>query len=105
MGCCCQKQQHILLDKANQYFTYGQDCQARKKYSAAIKLYTQAIKLDPSNPEYYRHRGFCYDILKNSSAAESDFKKIKSLVANYRDYGVKANDFEYYRFAGSATRG
>ena len=44
-----------------------------KNYKQAIDDYTQAIKIDPKNPTYYRDRGVAYDKLKNYKQAIDDY--------------------------------
>ena len=44
-----------------------------KNYTQAIDDYTQAIKIDPKNPTYYRDRGVAYGKLKNYKQAIDDY--------------------------------
>ena len=50
----------------------------RYKFSEAIKLYDEAIQINP-NAKFYYHRGCCYRKLGNHAKAQSDFKKAKAL--------------------------
>ena len=45
----------------------------RNRFSEAIKLYDEAIQLNPKGKFYY-HRGCCYRKLGNHTKAQSDFK-------------------------------
>ena len=51
----------------------------QKGYTEAIRLYDEAIKLNPNYAGAYHYRGIAYKALGNYVKAESDFKKAKEL--------------------------
>ena len=51
----------------------------RKEYRNAIRLYDEAIKLNPNAPNLYFYRGRCYKELGNDVKAQEDFDKYKEL--------------------------
>ena len=46
-------------------------------YNGAIKLYDEAIKLNPNVARFYQYRGSCYHQLGDMKKAQSDFAKAK----------------------------
>jgi tetratricopeptide (TPR) repeat protein len=50
----------------------GNDAFAKKDFDEAIKLYTEALKLEPNNPVYYSNRSACYFSKKQWQAALED---------------------------------
>jgi tetratricopeptide (TPR) repeat protein len=61
----------------------GAICAMEKNYEVAIKLFTKAIKIEPSNPQIYFNRGNAYGESGNYHAAISDLGK--SLKINPRN--------------------
>ncbi|WP_028084319.1 serine protease [Dolichospermum circinale] len=55
------------------YAARGDSHRNLKNYKQAIDDYTQAIKIDPKNPTYYRDRGVAYGKLKNYKQAIDDY--------------------------------
>jgi tetratricopeptide (TPR) repeat protein len=63
------------LAKAAELHTRGRELLAQEKFAEAIKLLTEAIKLDPELTLAYNARGFAYLKLKRYAAAMADFNK------------------------------
>ena len=51
----------------------------RKDHRGALKLYDEAIQLNPNVARFYYYRGSCYQKLGNMVKAEADFAKYKKL--------------------------
>lgn len=45
---------------AKEVFQQGVDSLARRDYHRAIALFSEAIRLDPNQPEFYHRRGDAY---------------------------------------------
>lgn len=50
----------------------------------SIALYTQAIRLDPTQPAYYNNRGLAYLDLGDRESARSDFAQALSVNPSYQ---------------------
>ncbi len=57
----------------------GRKLHGKKDYTGAIRLYDEAISLNPNNAEAYKNRGKCYQTLGKHEESQADFKKAKSL--------------------------
>jgi tetratricopeptide (TPR) repeat protein/S1-C subfamily serine protease len=55
------------------YATRGDAYSKLKEYKQAIDDYTQAMKIDPENAEYYKNRGSAYSKLKEYKQAINDY--------------------------------
>ena len=51
----------------------------QNRYKDAIKLYDEAIQLNPNSAKFYYYRGRCYEKLGRSLKANEDFAKSKEL--------------------------
>lgn len=51
----------------------------KKDYRGAIKLYSEAIELNPNAPKFYYYRSLCYKQLGETAKAQADFDKAKQL--------------------------
>jgi tetratricopeptide (TPR) repeat protein/S1-C subfamily serine protease len=72
------KDNEIMISSYNKsisivYAARGDYHRNLKNYKQAIDDYTQAIKIDPKNPTYYRDRGVAYGKLKNYKQAIDDY--------------------------------
>jgi len=73
-------------------FERGQAAQEKKDYDLAIREYTEAIKLDPNNDNYYFHRAVMY------SGPKQNYDKG---IADYTEaIRINPGDFIYYFFRG-----
>ena len=67
-------------DFAECYFYRGQVYDQERQYEKAVADYSEAIKLQPQNVEYYRRRAMTYDYsLKKYDAAIADFSEMIKL--------------------------
>lgn len=48
------------IEKANEFKTRGNDCVKVGQYQKAVHYYTEAIRLNKSEPVYYTNRALCY---------------------------------------------
>jgi Tfp pilus assembly protein PilF len=63
------------LAKAAELHTRGRELLTQEKFAEAIKVLSEAIKLDPELTLAYNARGFAYLRLKRYSLAMADFNK------------------------------
>lgn len=56
----------------------------QKAYSAAIRHLTEATKLKPNHADYFYHTGFCYEQLRNFSAAQTNYQNAVRLDPKLR---------------------
>ena len=54
------------------------------EYPAAIALYTQAIKEDPSKKKFYVRRGFCFSLTSDFDSAIEDYSKVIEMDPKYK---------------------
>ncbi|MBQ6757685.1 MAG: tetratricopeptide repeat protein [Selenomonadaceae bacterium] len=64
---------------ANQKFYEANELYGKKDYEGAIKLYSEAIELNPYDHYLYYDRGECYQALGDEAKAQADFAKAKEL--------------------------
>jgi tetratricopeptide (TPR) repeat protein len=67
---------NIFGQNARKYYKAGTDFVENVKYEDAIVQFTNAIGLDPSNPDYYYERGQTYEKLLKLSEASGDYEKV-----------------------------
>lgn len=60
---------------AKKYYKAGTDFVAGLRYEDAIEQFTNAIGIEPSEPDYYIARGQAYKALKKYDEAKADFAK------------------------------
>ena len=60
---------------AKKYYKAGTEFVENLKYDDAVVQFTNAINLEPSNPEYYYSRGEAYQKLLKFAEAKTDFEK------------------------------
>ena len=73
---------------AEKLYLLGYEAKMKGDYRNAIRLYTNAINLDPHRPEYYFSRAFVYDKLQEYLEAIVDYRMVVKLDPN--------NEFAYY---------
>lgn len=79
-----------LIREANELVPVNGDFESYCK--TRIKLYTQAIELDPNNSTAYHNRGFVYTSLKNYAQALADFTRaIECDAENDDSYASRGN--------------
>ncbi|MCF6246058.1 MAG: tetratricopeptide repeat protein [Desulfobacula sp.] len=88
-----------LISKGNKYLS-------QKEYSKAIKVYDQAIEIDPMSPEAYYFRGICHKNMKNYFDARldlevamlmkesADLKQSAEFMVEAADIEMAAQDFD-----------
>ena len=67
------------IDLAKQKYDEAWERFCLMDYNGAIKLYDEAIKLNPNVARFYQYRGSCYHQLGNNIKARADFDKAKEL--------------------------
>lgn len=77
------------IEKANEFKTRGNDCVKIGEYQKAVHYYTEAIRLNTSEPVYYTNRALCY--LKQNKFSECIYDC--TIAVGMDDKMVKA----YYR--------
>jgi tetratricopeptide (TPR) repeat protein len=60
---------------AKKYYKAGTEFVENMKYDDAVVQFTNAINLEPSNPDYYYSRGEAYQNLQKYAEAKADFEK------------------------------
>jgi hypothetical protein len=70
-------------ETAEEHKTKGNDFYKKKNYSLAIREYSAAQKLDPSNPIYFFNRATAYFQLSNFVESEKDASRAISLDPRY----------------------
>jgi Flp pilus assembly protein TadD len=63
------------LAKAAELHTRGRELLAQEKFAEAIKVLSEAVRLDPELTLAYNARGFAYLRLKRYSLAMADFNR------------------------------
>lgn len=71
---------------------------SRKMYQAATIEYNEAIKLSPSNPAIYEHRGFMHASMRFADKAIVDFEKFISLQLNISVKDPQSAENEIFSF-------
>ena len=66
--------------KANSLYRKGLSSIGTGDFSKAIDDFSQAIKLDPNNPEFFHSRGISYKKLSEFSKAIDDFGELTELL-------------------------
>jgi tetratricopeptide (TPR) repeat protein len=66
-----------------------------RDYQDAINDFSEAIKINPSKPLYYKNRGVSYSNIKEYDKAIDDFNKVIAIASN--------NDADVYNFRGVAN--
>jgi len=63
-------------DSDNAYFYLGKISEIEGRIDDAVKLYSNALVLNPYDEESLIGRGSCFTVKKNHDAAVADFKKV-----------------------------
>jgi tetratricopeptide (TPR) repeat protein len=77
---------NTLGQNAKKYYKAGTEFVDNLKYEDAIVQFSNAIELDPSDPEFYNTRGQTYEKLLKYPEAKSDFEK--ALVFSPKDLDI-----------------
>ncbi len=78
-------------EKAEEARLRGNDLYKQNKYPEAMKEYNEAIKRDPTKPNYYFNRGSCYMKLGEPNYALKDIEKTLEMDEKYiKAYARKA---------------
>jgi tetratricopeptide (TPR) repeat protein len=84
-----------ILHTADGFFNQALDCAAACDYEQAVKLYSEAIRLDPTYVQAYNNRGNCYYRLADYKKAIDDFSEAIKLNADKTNaYSNRANCFK-----------
>ena len=70
---------------ASGYHARGRQLLRSGNYAEALQLLTQAIQLDPNEPQAYNARGYAHLRLKHYMDAIADFNKAISLQPGYQN--------------------
>lgn len=68
---------------ANQWFVQGRDLARQKAYDQAIGAFTEAIRLNSGNPNFYYYRSLSYFLSHQHEQAIADLDKVISIRPNY----------------------
>jgi tetratricopeptide (TPR) repeat protein len=74
---------------ARSYYSKGEDEYNHQNYEAAVKDYTEAIRLNPGLPQAYYARGCAYKFLGQYSKVIADFSEVIRVIPN--DFGAYDN--------------
>ena len=72
-------------EKAAEHNKHGNEFVNAGDWEKAIAEYSEAIKLDSNNAQYYHNRGYCYTKLNSWDKAIADFKEAIRLDPNDAD--------------------
>ena len=89
------------MAKAEELHTRGRELLTQEKFAEAIKVLSEAIKLDPELTLAYNARGFAYLRLKRYTLAKADFDK--ALRQNPMYINAYANRSALRRLTGDAA--
>ena len=67
------------MELSKQKLIEGYKLHGKKDYTAAIRLYDEAIRLNPYNADAYHNRGVAFRVLGYTANANEDFAKAKEL--------------------------
>ena len=102
--------QQDIISKSDKFFLAGQKLDEgfalhnQGKYQAAIKLYNEALSINPNYAQAYNNRGVAYKYLKHYNEAISDFNKsieLKNPALHfvYNNRGIAYFDLQNYEQA------
>jgi Tfp pilus assembly protein PilF len=63
----------------------------RKQYSDALVVLSQAVKLDPSQPDAHFRMGHVYQLMGNEPQAEKEFAAVRELKAKQDEDKLRQN--------------
>ncbi|KAI9282088.1 SGS domain-containing protein [Umbelopsis sp. AD052] len=69
---------------ASDLFTQANEAFFEDDYDEALSLYTQAIKLEPENPEFYLKRCIAYEKVKKNDKALGDANKAMEILETHQ---------------------
>nr|XP_033796956.1 uncharacterized protein LOC117359008 isoform X2 [Geotrypetes seraphini] len=71
------------VQRSRQHAERGIELVERGKYSQAVELFSEAIKLDPEDHRYFGNRSYCYEQLKHYKEALLDAETAIRLSTNW----------------------
>ncbi len=92
-----------VLKTATEFYNRAEKKRKNKEYEAAIKDYSEAIKKNAKNENYYFLRGLCYHELENYNASIRNYSKAIELCSTfngaYYNRGLCYSQLEKYNAA------
>jgi len=91
------KQAIAIASKATlgawRYEQLGQIYQKLQQYPAAIKAFSEGLKVNPKDEGIFRARGRCYSVMRRYKEAIADYTAAIQLVPNPVSYGCRAQAY------------
>ena len=88
---------------AKKFYKAGNEFIEKLKYEDAVAQFSNALGIEPSNPDYYYARGKAYESLKKYEEAKTDFEKVIVFDAKevdaYIGLGAVCNEMGKYEDA------
>ncbi|MCP5117032.1 MAG: tetratricopeptide repeat protein [bacterium] len=90
-------------DSGEAHYQRGLDCFRTGQLECAIKAFSRAAEIEPSNARFWKLLGMAYAAAGNSEAAEAPFRKACELAPDDADafYYLGRNDFVLSKFNSS----
>jgi tetratricopeptide (TPR) repeat protein len=66
----------VYGQNAKKFYKAGKEFIENMKYEDAVAQFTNALGIEPSNPDYYYARGRAYESLSKYEEAKTDFEKV-----------------------------
>ena len=85
----------MVNEEAEGYKAEGNALVGKKEYSKAVKKYSKAVKIDPTNVVYWSNMAFCYEKIEDLSAFKETAQKCVDIDPTF----IKG----YYRLAKAHT--
>jgi len=86
--CGSERREHERLARADEQDDSGRRHLAARRYDAAINYFTGAIKLNPTNADYYMGRGLSYASTRDYERATLDIGLNPEYAAAYNSRGL-----------------
>ncbi len=96
------QEQDIIIDQqkfeqAVSYYNEAVELYGFGKSEAALKLFTQAIELNPNNSDYFFGRASCYYDMRLYSKAASDIEQAIEMEPDQCDYHYYAGNIYFHQ--------